>query len=360
MGIPMSQMWAVSKYVVSRRLLGKRRYPLVLMLEPVFRCNLSCAGCGKIQYPAHVLKKSLTAEQCLDAAHECGTPVVSIAGGEPLLLPQIGDIVTGLIAQKRYIYLCTNAILLKEKLDMFQPNKHLSFSVHLDGLESEHDEAVCREGVYAKAVEAIRAALDRGFRVTTNTTLFDNADPEQTRAFFDMATELGVEGMMISPGYNYSKAPDQDHFLKRQQTVNLFRRILHQPKKSWVFNHSPLFLQFIAGMHEDYECTPWGNPTFNVFGWQRPCYLLQEGYARSFQELMEETDWDAYGRKSGNPSCADCMVHCGFEPTAVDHTFGSWTGFATTAKAFFTGPRIPPPDPSTAVPEEPEKTMANA
>ena len=351
MSIPVSQMWTVSRYVLGQRLRGRRRYPLVLMLEPVFRCNLSCAGCGKIQYPAHVLKQSLTVEQCLAASDECGAPVVSIAGGEPLLHGEIDKIVEGLVARRRYIYLCSNAILLADKLDLFKPDKHLSFSIHLDGLEKEHDQAVCREGVYRKAAEAIRAALDRGFRVTTNTTFFDNADPERARAFFDAAMDMGVEGMMISPGYNYSKAPDQDHFLKRRQTVMLFRRILHRPKKRWIFNHSPLFLEFVAGVH-DFECTPWGNPTYNVFGWQRPCYLLEKGYAQSFKELMEETDWDAYGRKSGNPDCADCMVHCGFEPTAVDHTFTSLRGFATTVRAFFTGARIPAPEDNGA-PEAP-------
>ena len=350
MSIPVSQMWTVSKYVVSQRLRRRKRYPLVLMLEPVFRCNLSCAGCGKIQYPGHVLKQSLTTEQCLAAAEECGAPVVSVAGGEPLLLPHIGEVVEGLVKQKRYIYLCSNAILLKEKLSLFKPTKYLSFSIHLDGLEKEHDEAVCREGVYKKAVEAIREAVKLGFRVTTNTTLFDSADPERTREFFDVAMELGVEGMMLSPGYNYSKAPDQDHFLKRRQTVNLFRRILHGAKKSWVFNHSPLYLEFLAGVH-DFECTAWGNPTYNVFGWQRPCYLLQKGYARTYHELIEETDWDSYGRKSGNPDCADCMVHCGFEPTAVNETFGKAKGFAATVKAFFRGSRIPAPEESVAAEE---------
>jgi len=313
MSVPLSQMWAVASYVVKQRLAGRARYPLVLMLEPLFRCNLACAGCGKIQYPAQILRKDLTVEQCLRAVEECGAPIVSIPGGEPLMYPEIGRLVQELVARKKYVYLCTNALLLREKLDadVFAPSKYLSFSIHMDGLREEHDEAVCRDGVYDEAVEAIRAALRRGFRVTTNTTLFDGANPLRTREFFDTMMDLGVEGMMISPGYSYAKAPDQEHFLRRQRAHELFSRILSSPKRRWKFNQSPLFLQFLMGKR-DYECTPWGNPTYNVFGWQRPCYLLQEGYAATFQELIETTKWEHYGRKSGNDKCRDCMVHCGY------------------------------------------------
>ena len=309
MSVPLSQMWAVASYVVKQRLAGRARYPLVLMLEPLFRCNLACAGCGKIQYPAQILRKDLTVEQCLRAVEECGAPIVSIPGGEPLMYPEIGRLVQELVARKKYVYLCTNALLLREKLDadVFAPSKYLSFSIHMDGLREEHDEAVCRDGVYDEAVEAIRAALRRGFRVTTNTTLFDGANPLRTREFFDTMMDLGVEGMMISPGYSYAKAPDQEHFLRRQRAHELFSRILSSPKRRWKFNQSPLFLQFLMGKR-DYECTPWGNPTYNVFGWQRPCYLLQEGYAATFQELIETTKWEHYGRKSGNDKCRDCMV----------------------------------------------------
>ena len=338
MSVPLSQMWAVASYVVKQRLAGRARYPLVLMLEPLFRCNLACAGCGKIQYPAQILRKDLTVEQCLRAVEECGAPIVSIPGGEPLMYPEIGRLVQELVARKKYVYLCTNALLLREKLDadVFAPSKYLSFSIHMDGLREEHDEAVCRDGVYDEAVEAIRAALRRGFRVTTNTTLFDGANPLRTREFFDTMMDLGVEGMMISPGYSYAKAPDQEHFLRRQRAHELFSRILSSPKRRWKFNQSPLFLQFLMGKR-DYECTPWGNPTYNVFGWQRPCYLLQEGYAATFQELIESTKWEHYGRKSGNDKCQDCMVHCGYEPTAVNHTFSSWRGFRDTVAATLTG-----------------------
>ena len=336
MSVPLSQMWTVATYVVRQRLAGRKRYPLVLMLEPLFRCNLACAGCGKIQYPAQILRKNLSVEKCLQAVDECGAPMVSIPGGEPLMYPEIDRLVAELVKRKKYVYLCTNAILLKEKLHLFKPSRYLSFSVHMDGLREEHDEAVCRDGVYDQALPAIQEALARGFRVTTNTTLFDGASPLRVREFFDEMMRVGVEGMMVSPGYSYSKAPDQEHFLRRSRTNQLFSAILSNPKRGWRFNQSPLFLRFLMGKH-DYECTPWGNPTYNMFGWQRPCYLLQDGYAETFKELMATTPWENYGRKSGNEKCQDCMVHCGFEATAVDHTFSSLRGFIETAAVTFTG-----------------------
>jgi hopanoid biosynthesis associated radical SAM protein HpnH len=336
MSVPISQMITVASYVVRQKLAGRARYPLVLMLEPLFRCNLACAGCGKIQYPAQILKKHLSVERCLEAVNECGAPIISIPGGEPLLYPDIDRLVTELVKLRKYIYLCTNAILLKEKLHLFTPSKYLSFSVHMDGLREEHDEAVCRDGVYEQAVEGIRAALAGGFRVTTNTTLFEGASPLRMREFFDEMMEVGVEGMMLSPGYSYSKAPDQEHFLRRAKTHQLFSDMLSGGKRRWRFNQSPLFLRFLMGKH-DYECTPWGNPTFNIFGWQRPCYLLQDGYAATFKELMEGTAWERYGRKSGNEKCRDCMVHCGYEASAVDHTFSSVRAFVETAAATITG-----------------------
>lgn len=343
MAVPVSQMWTVATYVLKQRLRGVKRYPLVLMLEPLFRCNLECAGCGKIQYPANVLKQNLSPEQCFQAVDQCGAPMVSIPGGEPLLHPQIHEIVDGLIARRKYIYLCTNAILLEKHLDRFTPSKYLTFSIHLDGPQAEHDKAVCREGVYEVAVRAIEAAVKRGFRVTTNSTLFNDADPETYRRFFDTLMELGVEGMMVSPGYPYEKAPDQEHFLHRGETQSLFRRILSNPKRSWRFNQSPLFLEFLKGQW-DLECTPWGNPTYNVFGWQKPCYLMQEGYAESFDELLSTTEWSCYGHKSGNPKCTDCMVHSGYEPSAVTATFASWRGFLKTALLTLFGPRPVKPE----------------
>ena len=336
--VPISQMWTVASYVLTQRMRGRKRYPLVLMLEPLFRCNLACAGCGKIQYPAQILRKHLTVERCLEAVEECGAPMVAIPGGEPLMYPDIGRLVAELVQRKKYIYVCTNAILLKEKLEagVFTPSKYLSFSVHMDGLRDDHDEAVCRDGVYDQAVEGIREAVRRGFRVTTNSTLFENADPLRMRSFFDAMMDLGVEGMMVSPGYSYSKAPDQDHFLRRQRSYELFRTMLEKPAKRWKFNQSPLFLQFLMGKR-DFECTPWGNPTFNLFGWQRPCYLLQEGYAATFKELLDTTPWEKYGRASGNEKCRDCMVHSGYEATAVNHTFVSLRGFRDTVVSSVTG-----------------------
>jgi hopanoid biosynthesis associated radical SAM protein HpnH len=327
-------MATVAGHVLGNVVRGRKRYPLVLMLEPLFRCNLACAGCGKIQYPAHVLKRDLAPEECFAATEECGAPMVSIAGGEPLMHPRMEEIASGLVDRRKYVYLCTNALLLEEQLDAgkYRPSKYLSFSVHLDGPKDEHDFAVCREGTHEKAISAIRAAVARGHRVTTNTTLFEGADPARMRGFFDEVMALGVEGMMISPGYSYQKAPDQEHFLKRERTFDLFRAMLADRKKSWKFNQSPLFLEFLQGRIH-YECTPWGNPTYNVFGWQKPCYLLQEGYVDTFKELLDETKWENYGKASGNEKCADCMVHCGHEASAVNDTFTSAKGFARTVRA---------------------------
>jgi hopanoid biosynthesis associated radical SAM protein HpnH len=336
MGVPVSQMWTVATYVLRQKFAGRRRYPLVLMLEPLFRCNLACAGCGKIQYPAHILKKQLTPEQCFKAVEECGAPMVSIPGGEPLLHPQIKEIVEGLVARKKYIYLCTNALLLKEKIDLFTPSKYLTFSVHMDGQKDHHDFAVCREGTFEVAVEGIRDAVKRGFRVTTNTTVFDGADPKSIRAFFDEMMSLGVEGMMLSPGYSYDKAPDQTHFLGKARTKRLFTKLLSNRGKRWVFNQSPLFLEFLMGKRQ-YACTPWGMPTFNIFGWQKPCYLMNDGYADTFPELIETTEWERYGTESGNPKCANCMVHSGYEASAVNDTFGSLRGLLATARATLFG-----------------------
>lgn len=332
MGVPLSQMWTVATYVLRQKAAGKKRFPLVLMLEPLFRCNLACAGCGKIQYPAHVLKRHLSPEQCFKAVDECGAPMVSIPGGEPLLHPQIAEIVKGLIARRKYVYLCTNALLLKERIGEFNPSKYLTFSIHLDGQREHHDLAVCREGGFDLAVDSVREAVRRGFRVTTNSTLFDGADPKSVRSFFQEMMDLGVEGMTLSPGYRYDKAPDQAHFLGKQKTKDLFNLILSNRDRRWKFNQSPLFLEFLMGLRH-YACTPWGMPTYNLFGWQKPCYLLQDGYVDSFAELLEGTDWGNYGTESGNPRCANCMVHSGYEASAVNDTFGSIAGFGRTLRA---------------------------
>ncbi|ACB51848.1 hypothetical protein cce_2500 [Crocosphaera subtropica ATCC 51142] len=319
MAVQLKQALTVGTYIISQRLKGRQRFPLVLMLEPLFRCNLACSGCGKIQHPTDILARNLTPEQCFKAVEECGAPVVSIPGGEPLLHPQIDEIVKGLVERKKFVYLCTNAILLEKSLHKFEPSPYFCFSVHLDGLREHHDKCVDRKGVFDKAITGIKAAKAKGFRVTTNTTVFEDADPKEMQEFFDFLETLGTDGMMISPGYSYEWAPNQDNFLKREQTKKLFREILMPWKlgqKKWNFNHNPLFLDFLLG-EKDYECTPWGSPSYSVLGWQKPCYLLNEGHYQTFNELMENTQWENYGRASGNPKCADCMVHCGYEPTAA-------------------------------------------
>ena len=336
MGVPFSQQLRVGAYVLKQHLKGAKRYPLVLMLEPLFRCNLACAGCGKIDYPDTILNKRISVDDALSGAEECGAPVVSIAGGEPLIHREIDQIVDGLIARKKYVYLCTNALLLEKNLDRFKPSKFLTFSIHLDGEKEEHDAAVCQDGVFDKAVNAIKAAKARGFRVNVNATLFNNATSEGTARFFDTATALGVSGITVSPGYAYERAPDQEHFLNRRRTKELFRGIFARGKgKKWPLSHSSMYLDFLAG-NQDYRCTPWGNPTRTVFGWQKPCYLLGEGYVDSFRELMEETDWDLYG--TGNyEKCADCMAHCGYEATAVaDMVRKPWKGLLSAVRGIKT------------------------
>jgi hopanoid biosynthesis associated radical SAM protein HpnH len=317
LAIPLRQKIAVGAYVMRQTLSGRKRYPLVLMLEPLFRCNLACAGCGKIDYPDKILNQRLSVDECLEAVDSCGAPVVSIAGGEPLLHRELPQVVKGIIARGKFVYLCTNALLMEKKLDQYQPSPHFVWSVHLDGDREDHDKSVCQEGVFDRAVAAIKAAKARGFRVNINCTLFNTADPQRTAAFFDHVREIGVDAITVSPGYAYERAPDQQHFLTRETTKRLFRDIFRRGRggRDWAFSQSSLFLDFLAG-NQEYRCTPWGNPTRTVFGWQRPCYLVGEGYVRTFRELMEETDWDSYG--TGNyEKCANCMVHCGYEATAV-------------------------------------------
>jgi len=316
MSVPLEQVVRVGAYVVKQHLLGRKRYPLVLMLEPLFRCNLACSGCGKIDYPAEILNQRLSVADAVEAVEECGAPVVAIAGGEPLLHREMPEMVRAVLDRGKFVYLCTNALLLEKKMDAYKPHPRFSWDVHLDGDREMHDRSVSQQGTYDRAVAAIKRAKERGFRVSINCTLFDGADAERVARFFDEVMAMGVDGIMTSPGYAYERAPDQAHFLTRRKTKELFRDILRRGKgKGWRFTQSPLFMNFLAG-NEDYHCTPWGKPTRNVFGWQRPCYLLGEGYARSYKELMETTDWDRYG--TGNyEKCADCMVHSGYESTAV-------------------------------------------
>ena len=310
-------------YLARQRLTGRKRYPLIVELEPLFQCNLACEGCGKIQHPVHELRRRMPVEQAVAAVEECGAPMVSIAGGEPLIHPEIDKIVDELIKRKKYVYLCTNALLMERKLHLFKPGPYFSWAVHLDGLQERHDASVAREGVFDKAVSAIKAAKAAGFRVTTNTTFFTHDTPETVRSVLDFLNdELEVDDMMISPAYAYAKAPDQEHFLGVRQTRELFSKAFADGRrKKWRLNHSPLFLDFLEGK-VDYECTPWGIPSYSLFGWQRPCYLMGDGYTKTYKELLETTDWDKYGRGK-DPRCDNCMAHCGYEPTAVVATASS-------------------------------------
>lgn len=327
MSVPLQQQIDVGAYIMGQHISAffkgkKARYPLVLMLEPLFRCNLACAGCGKIDYPDAILNQRISVEECLAAADECGAPIVVLAGGEPLLHKDAKAIVEGLLAKGKWVTLCTNALLLEKKIDQFKPHPRFNWSVHLDGAKEEHDRSVCQQGVYEKAVAAIKIAQDKNFRVNINATFFKGIEPEKIANFFDDVMALGVNAMTISPGYAYERAPDQEHFLNRKNTKQLFRDVFRmgkervaQGKQKWRFSQSSLFMDFLAG-NQTYECTPWGNPTRTMFGWQRPCYLLGEGYTQTFKQLMEETEWEKYG--TGNyEKCADCMVHSGFEATAV-------------------------------------------
>jgi len=341
MAIPFYKEMRIGAYLMKQKLLGRKRYPLVLMLEPLFRCNLACVGCGKIDYPAPILNQRLSVKECLDAVDECGAPVVAIPGGEPLIHKEIGEIVAGIVARKKFVSLCTNALLLEKKLHLFTPSPYLFFSVHLDGLRDHHDKAVSQPGTFDIAIKAIKAAQDKGFAVNVNATIFDGHSAEDIAAYLDKCMELGV-GVSISPGYAYERAPDQEHFLARRKTKELFRRVFALGKgKKWQFLHSGLYLDFLAGNRE-YHCTPWGMPTRNIFGWQKPCYLLGEGYVKTFKELMETTEWDKYGTGKYE-KCADCMAHCGYEPTAADQAISNpLTALWTAIKGIrTTGPMAP-------------------
>ena len=354
MGVPLIQQYRVGSYLLGRKLRGQRRYPLVLMLEPLFRCNLACAGCGKIDYPEAILNRRMSYDECMQASDECGAPIVSVAGGEPLIHKEMPEIVQGLIQRRKFVYLCTNALLLDKRMQDYQPSSGLTFSIHMDGNRERHDSSVCRKGVYDKCIPVIQTALARGFRVTVNYTLFQGESAAEAASHLDDMKALGVEGVTLSPGYSYERAPRQDVFLQRRQSKQLFRDIFRMGKgRGWSFNQSSLYLDFLAG-NQRYQCTPWGNPTRNVFGWQRPCYLLSEGYASSFAELMATTEWQHYG-SGQNPKCANCMVHCGYEPTAVEDTFRHPL---KALRVFLLGPRTsgpmapepPPPIPGTDTP----------
>jgi hopanoid biosynthesis associated radical SAM protein HpnH len=315
--MPLRQSLRIGAYLMRQKLSHNEKFPLIVELEPLFACNLKCAGCGKIQEPASMLKQRMPVEQALAAIEECGAPMVSIAGGEPLMHPQIEVLVSELIKRKKYVFLCTNALLLPKKLDKFTPSRYFAFAVHIDGLQERHDESVCKEGVFDEAVAAIKECQRRGFRVTTNTTFFTTDAPQNVIDVLNyLNDDLGVDQMMISPAYAYEKAPDQEHFLGVQQTRELFSKAFADGRrKRWRLNHTPLFLDFLEGK-ADFQCTPWGIPSYSVFGWQRPCYLMADGYTQTYRELIDTTDWSKYGR-GNDPRCDNCMAHCGYEPTAV-------------------------------------------
>jgi hopanoid biosynthesis associated radical SAM protein HpnH len=315
--VPLRQSFRIGSYLARQRLSGREKFPLLVELEPLYQCNLECAGCGKIQHPEHVLKRRMAVADALAAIEESGAPMVSIAGGEPLIHPEIHVIAKELVRRKKFVYLCTNAILMKKKLDDFSPSPYFAWTVHLDGLRERHDASVCRDGIFDKAVEAVRLAKERGFRVTTNTTFFTHDSPDTIRRVLDyLNDELNVDQMMISPAYAYEKAPDQEHFLGVEQTHALFKEAFAGGRrKRWRLNHTPLFLDFLEGK-VDFGCTAWGIPSYSIFGWQRPCYLMADGYTKTYKELVETTEWEKYGR-GRDPRCANCMAHCGYEPTAV-------------------------------------------
>jgi hopanoid biosynthesis associated radical SAM protein HpnH len=317
MSVPLRQSLRLGAYIAKQRLTRRERFPLLVELEPLYQCNLECAGCGKIQHPDHVLRRRMPVEQAVAAIEESGAPMVSIAGGEPLIHPEIDTIVSELVRRKKFVFLCTNALLMERKMKLFKPSPYFAWAVHIDGLRERHDESVCREGVFDKAVSAIRAAQREGFRVTTNTTFFTHDSPDTVRRVLDFLNdELKVDAMMISPAYAYEKAPDGEHFLGVEQTHALFTEAFADGRRRrWRLNHSPVFLDFLEGKR-DFGCTAWGIPSYGVFGWQRPCYLMSDGYAKTYQELLETTDWEAYGR-GRDPRCENCMAHCGYEPTAV-------------------------------------------
>jgi hopanoid biosynthesis associated radical SAM protein HpnH len=331
-GIPVAQQVVLGSYLMKKKLTREKRFPILVEIEPLFACNLECAGCGKIQYPPDILKKRLSLEQILGAMEECGAPMVSLAGGEPLIHPEMPQIVKELLDRKKIVFLCTNALLLDKKLSSFEPHSRFAWIVHMDGTRERHDAAVCRDGVFDKAVAAIRNAKAKGFRVNTNTTFFKSDTPETVRAVLDFLNdELEVDAMMISPGFAYEKAPKPDDFLSVPEARKLFREAFAGGKREkWRLNHSPLFLDFLEGK-ANFDCTPWAIPSYSIFGWQKPCYLMGDGYAKSYRELLDTTDWDSYGR-GNDPRCSNCMAHCGYEPSAVFATMDSWR---ETARAMF-------------------------
>jgi hopanoid biosynthesis associated radical SAM protein HpnH len=321
--MPLRQSLRLAAYLAKMKLKRTEKFPILVELEPLFACNLACAGCGKIAQPAHLLKQRMPVEQAVGAVMESGAPMVSIAGGEPLMHKEIDEIVAQLLDRGKIVFLCTNALLLPKHLERFTPHRNFAWMVHIDGLRERHDASVNKVGGFDAAVAAIRQAQAAGFRVNTNTTFFETDTPDDVVGVLDyLNDELGVDNMQISPAYAYEKAPDQEHWLGVEQTRELFRKSFADGRrKKWRLNHSPLFLDFLEGKL-DLACTAWAIPSYSLLGWQRPCYLLDDGYVETYRELIDDTDWSAFGR-GNDPRCDNCMAHCGYEPSAVFATVGS-------------------------------------
>jgi hopanoid biosynthesis associated radical SAM protein HpnH len=291
-----------------------KRFPLVLMLEPLHACNLTCTGCGRIREYETTITEMLSLEQCLNAVDECGAPVVSICGGEPMLYPKLPELVSRTIARGKHIYLCTNGMFLRKKLSDYTPHTSFFFNVHLDGLEKTHDICVEKEGVFREAIEGIKAAKAAGFKVCTNTTVYRETDMAEIAELFEYLKPFDLDGHMISPGYAYSAVNDREIFLTREDIHEKFRDI-DRIANQYTLNSTPVYLDFLKG-ERDLPCTAWGNPTYNVKGWKGPCYLITDAHYKTFEELMTKTDWESYGQ-GNDPRCEHCMVHCGYEPSAA-------------------------------------------
>ena len=308
----------VARYLMANKARRKKRFPFVTMLEPLELCNLACVGCGRVREYRDVMDRKLTVDQCLAAVRESGAPIVSVSGGEPLLHPQIGEIVRALRDDGRFMYFCTNGLLLEESLDQFEPSEQLCFVVHLDGTQAVHDAVTGRPGTFDTAVSAIRAAIARGHRVCTNTTLFHGTDVDDVLRLFRQLTAMNIEGLMVSPGYAYKDAPDQELFLERQESINVFRRVL-DPAHGFPFYNNPLYLDFLRG-ERTFDCAAWTTVTYTVLGWRLPCYTIADRHVDSVEELYADDLWQHYG-PGRDKRCANCMMHSSFEGASILDAF---------------------------------------
>ena len=329
---PIELSLRLAVYLLKKRLTGRKRFPLVTMLEPLEMCNLACVGCGRIREYQPVIDRMMPVDVALNAVKESGAPIVSIAGGEPTIHPKIDEIINRLIEDKYFVYCCTNGLLLDKMLTKIPPSKYLCWVVHMDGMEEMHDESVARKGVFKKAVQVMELALSQGYRVCTNTTIFKNSDVEDLWEMFRLVKDIGVEGSMISPGYDFEDAPIQDMFLNRQESRNIFKKLLDPTKTQGMkFYNNPLYLNFLQGKRE-YQCTAWSNPTYTVLGWRKPCYPLADEHVQDVDELYEADLWQKYG-VGNDPRCANCMMHCGFESATIFKAISTPKDWATLIKS---------------------------